>query len=94
MTQSVFPLGDIRVLTDTIVRRVVFDEAETAVGKELANGHRMDLKEVGQAIVSAGAYLTPQFSMLSGIGDPSQLSYTTFQSCPTYHTWVRIFVTI
>ncbi|KAJ4380951.1 hypothetical protein N0V86_003298 [Didymella sp. IMI 355093] len=74
MTQSVFSLRGVRVLTETIVRRVLFDDAKTAVGVELADGGRIDLNQGGQIIISAGAYRTPQILMLSGVGDPVQLS--------------------
>ncbi|CAN9132804.1 unnamed protein product [Alternaria alternata] len=73
MTQSVFPLEGVKVLTSTLVRRVLFDDAKIAVGVELANGQRIDLNDGGQVIIAAGAYRTPQVLMLSGIGDHSQL---------------------
>jgi len=74
MTQSVFPLKGVKVLTSTLVRRVLFDDAKIAVGVELANGQRIDVNNGGQVIITAGAYRTPQVLMLSGIGDHFQLS--------------------
>jgi choline dehydrogenase-like flavoprotein len=74
MTQSVFSLKGVRVLTGTTVRRVLFNDAKTAVGVEFADGGKIDLNEGGQVIISAGAYRTPQILMLSGVGDPVHLS--------------------
>ncbi|CAN9420444.1 unnamed protein product [Alternaria alternata] len=66
--------ADDAVLTSTLVRRVLFDDAKIAVGVELANGQRIDVNNGGQVIITAGAYRTPQVLMLSGIGDHFQLS--------------------
>jgi choline dehydrogenase-like flavoprotein len=66
-------LNGVKVLTDSLVRRVII-ENEVAVGVELANGEKHMIKEGGQVVVSAGAYRTPQVLQLSGIGDPTQLS--------------------
>lgn len=75
IAQSVFSLEGVRVLTETVVRRVLFsDTAKTAVGVELANGETIPLSESGQVVVAAGSYRTPQILMLSGIGDPVHLS--------------------
>jgi choline dehydrogenase-like flavoprotein len=74
MAQSVYPLQGVRVITSTFVRRILFNDKKIAMGVELANGERVDLNEGGQVIISAGTYRTPQVLMLSGIGDPSQLS--------------------
>jgi choline dehydrogenase-like flavoprotein len=68
-----YSLNGVKVLTDTLVRRVII-ENEVAVGVELANGEKHMIKEGGQVVVSAGAYRTPQVLQLSGIGDPTQLS--------------------
>lgn len=73
MVQSVYPLDGVRVLTETVVKRVVFEE-KTAVGVELANGQIIDLKNDGQVVLTAGAYRTPQILMLSGLGDPAHLA--------------------
>ncbi|KAI4921053.1 uncharacterized protein J4E92_008038 [Alternaria infectoria] len=74
MAHSVYPLHGVQVRTSTIVRRVLFDDTNTAVGVELTDGERIDLNEGGQVVITAGAYRTPQVLMLSGIGEPSQLS--------------------
>ncbi|KAJ4376012.1 hypothetical protein N0V83_001292 [Neocucurbitaria cava] len=74
VVQSVYPLEGVRVLTDSMVRRAIIDEKKVAVGVELVSGEIIKLKEHGQIIVSAGAYRTPQFLMLSGIGNASHLS--------------------
>ncbi|KNG48598.1 putative glucose dehydrogenase [Stemphylium lycopersici] len=73
MVQSVYPLDGVQVLTETVVKRVVFEE-KTAVGVELTNGQIIDLKKDGQVVLTAGAYRTPQVLMLSGIGDPDCLA--------------------
>ena len=74
VVQSVYPLDGVKVLTDTVVRRVTVDEKKVVIGVELDNDKTIDLKENGQVIISAGAYRTPQILMLSGIGNASHLS--------------------
>ncbi|KAF1939276.1 putative glucose dehydrogenase [Clathrospora elynae] len=71
---SMYPLEGVRVLTETLVRRVIMDEKKTTTGVELDTGETINLKEGGQVVISAGAYRTPQVLMLSGIGDATQLS--------------------
>jgi choline dehydrogenase-like flavoprotein len=73
VVQSVYPLDGVRVLTETVVRRVIL-ESNVAVGVELANNEIIRVRDGGQVILSAGAYRTPQVLMLSGIGDEAQLS--------------------
>lgn len=74
IASAVFPLAGVKVLTDTLVRRLIINGEKVAEGVELANGEKVMLKPGGQVIVSAGAYRTPQVLMLSGIGDPSHLT--------------------
>lgn len=65
---------NLQVVTDAHVRRVVVERGR-AVGVEV---ERQGVVETWQAdrevILSAGAYGSPQLLMLSGIGDPAQLS--------------------
>jgi choline dehydrogenase-like flavoprotein len=74
ITPPVYPLNGVKVLTGTLVKRIVLDRDKTATGVELANGEVIALEEGGQVVLSAGAYRTPQVLMLSGIGDPAHLS--------------------
>ena len=74
IASKVYPLDGVKVLTDTLVRRVIINEDKVAVGVELANGQTHLVKPGGQVVVSAGAYRTPQVLQLSGIGDPAHLS--------------------
>ncbi|KAF2815343.1 putative glucose dehydrogenase [Mytilinidion resinicola] len=74
IASSVYPLDGVKVLTDTLVRRILLGSENVAEGVELANGEKHMIKPDGQVIVSAGAYRTPQLLQLSGIGDPAQLS--------------------
>ncbi|KAF2501931.1 putative glucose dehydrogenase [Lophium mytilinum] len=71
---SVYPLDGVTVLTDTLARRVLLNSDNVAEGVELVNGEKHMVKPNGQVIISAGAYRTPQLLLLSGIGDPTQLS--------------------
>lgn len=74
IASSVYSLDGVKVLTDTLVRRVLLNEEKVAVGVELANGEKLMVKPNGQVVVSTGSYRTPQVLMLSSIGDPVQLS--------------------
>ncbi|TVY73182.1 Oxygen-dependent choline dehydrogenase [Lachnellula suecica] len=74
IASAAYPLHGVKVLTDTLVRRVIINDDKVAVGVELASGETHMVKQGGQVIVSAGAYRTPQVLQLSGIGDPVHLS--------------------
>ncbi|KAF2871946.1 putative glucose dehydrogenase [Massariosphaeria phaeospora] len=74
IASSTYPLDGVKVLTDTLVHRIILSKDNVAEGVELANGERHSIKPGGQVILSAGAYRTPQLLMLSGIGDPDHLS--------------------
>ncbi|KAL8794056.1 MAG: hypothetical protein Q9195_003356 [Heterodermia aff. obscurata] len=66
-----YDLEGVNVMTNTVVRRVLF-EGNVAVGVELDDGrHLFATKEV---ILSCGALRTPQILMLSGIGPKLELS--------------------
>jgi choline dehydrogenase-like flavoprotein len=76
ITSSAYSLEGVKVVTNSLVRRVIINDDKFAVGVELANGetHMVKHEQGGQVVVSAGAYRTPQVLQLSGIGDPAHLS--------------------
>ncbi|KAG7396269.1 hypothetical protein PHYBOEH_002536 [Phytophthora boehmeriae] len=78
LTQSVLDRGNLTVLTDSFVNKIVF-EGKKAVGVEVephkvsaktAPTHIQATKEV---ILSSGAINSPQLLMLSGVGDAQHL---------------------
>ncbi|KAF2008695.1 GMC oxidoreductase [Aaosphaeria arxii CBS 175.79] len=74
IASAVYSLDGVEVLTDTLVRRIIINDDKVAVGVELANGESRLASPIGQVIISAGAYRTPQVLQLSGIGDARNLS--------------------
>ncbi|KAH7070399.1 putative glucose dehydrogenase [Paraphoma chrysanthemicola] len=74
ITPSVYPLDGVKVLTNTVVKRIILSEDNIATGVELTTNETISLNQGGQVILSAGAYRTPQILMLSGIGDPAHLA--------------------
>lgn len=66
-----YPLGDVEVLTNSNVHRVIFS-GETATGVELADGRIITAKK--EVVLCAGTYRTPQILMLSGIGPSATLN--------------------
>lgn len=74
LASDVYPLAGVKVLTESLVRRIIINEDKVAIGIELANGDTHMLSPNGKIILSAGAYRTPQVLMLSGIGDAAHLS--------------------
>jgi choline dehydrogenase-like flavoprotein len=74
IASDAYPLHGIKVLTNTLVRRVIVNDDKVAVGVELASGEKLMVIHGGQVVVSAGAYRTPQVLQLSGIGDAAHLS--------------------
>jgi choline dehydrogenase-like flavoprotein len=68
---SAYPLGDVNVMTDTAVDRVIFT-GNKAVGVQLSDGRVV--KATKEVVLCAGAYRTPQLLMLSGIGPENVLS--------------------
>jgi choline dehydrogenase-like flavoprotein len=65
--------SNLTVLTRTQARRIVF-EGRRAVGVELDHGgERKTLRARREVIVSAGALLSPQLLLVSGVGDADQL---------------------
>lgn len=73
IASATYPLDRVEVLTNTLVRRVIFED-KVAVGVELANGQTRKIKPDGEVILSAGAYRTPQVLQLSGVGDAKHLA--------------------
>lgn len=71
LASSVYPLEGIKVLTDTLVARILVT-AKKATGVELADGQVISAKR--EVILSAGAYRTPQVLLLSGIGPLQDLA--------------------
>ncbi|KAL2837627.1 GMC oxidoreductase [Aspergillus pseudoustus] len=75
LASAVYPLDRVRVLTNTLVKRILIEKAHAgapkAVGVETADGNRYYGNEL---ICSAGSYRTPQLLMLSGIGPKTTLS--------------------
>jgi choline dehydrogenase/4-pyridoxate dehydrogenase len=65
---------NLKVVTRALVTRVVFD-GDRAVSIEYANGRTLKRASADREIIlSAGTMNTPQILMLSGIGDPQELS--------------------
>lgn len=65
---------NLQVLTGAQVTRVLFDEARRAVGVELQQGGaRRELRVRHEVLLSAGALLSPQLLLQSGVGAGSEL---------------------
>ena len=70
--------GNLRVYSNTLAKRLLFDGNLTATGVELEasshrNGKTFHLNAWRETIVSAGAFHSPQLLMVSGIGPREQL---------------------
>lgn len=66
--------GNLHVRKRTMVTRVVFDK-DVAVGIEtVRRGEREQIRARREVIVSAGAVNTPRLLMVSGLGDPDELT--------------------
>ncbi|MDG5805314.1 GMC family oxidoreductase N-terminal domain-containing protein [Streptomyces ossamyceticus] len=64
---------NLRVLTDTLVHRVLF-EGTRAVGVEASHGGAVvQLRARREVVVCAGSYNSPKLLMLSGLGRPADL---------------------
>ncbi|KAG9789513.1 Dehydrogenase [Exophiala dermatitidis] len=65
---------NLKVITESLVSRVILDENKTATGVEfIHNGHKYTIRANREVIVAGGAINTPQILELSGIGDPKVL---------------------
>ncbi|KAI0201473.1 choline dehydrogenase [Astrocystis sublimbata] len=67
----VYPLDDVQVHTNTVVRKVTFTDG-TADGVELEDGSKIAARK--EVVICAGAYGTPQVLMRSGVGPTSILT--------------------
>jgi len=71
------PIADrpnITILTETVVRRVLFDRCR-AIGVEIERaGSISSIKASTEIVISTGAISTPQLLMLSGVGDRDELA--------------------
>ncbi|MGO4328105.1 GMC family oxidoreductase [Cupriavidus sp. M-11] len=65
--------GNLHVLTDTQVLRIVFDGKRAAGVAVMRDGREQVLRARREIILSAGAYGSPQLLMLSGIGPAGHL---------------------
>ncbi len=65
---------NLTVLTDTMVRRVVFDGRQAAGVEIVRDGRIQTIGARGEVILSLGAIHTPKVLMHSGIGDRAELS--------------------
>jgi choline dehydrogenase len=64
---------NLRVVTDALVHRVLFDGAR-AIGVEFSRGGTVErVDAAGEVILSAGAIGSPHILQLSGVGDPEHL---------------------
>jgi choline dehydrogenase len=71
--QPVMARPNLRVITDALCRRVLFD-GKCAVGVEIETGGAIETIAAGREVVlSAGAYHSPKLLMLSGIGPAAHL---------------------
>lgn len=63
---------NLRVLTDTSVRRILF-EGRSAIGAEIAHGGKIEVVRGGEIVLSCGAVHSPAVLMRSGAGPGSHL---------------------
>lgn len=65
----------LRTYTNTLAKKVVFDEKRKAIGVQVKDllGNTVTLSASEEVIISAGAFQSPQLLMVSGIGPPDQL---------------------
>lgn len=73
ITSSAYNLTGVDIKLNATVQRVLFDDNKRAIGVELADEHKTQIKASKEVILTAGALRTPQLLMLSGIGEASEL---------------------
>ena len=66
-----YGLAGVRVETESVVRRIILENAATAKGAEVVDGRVYEAKR--EVIVCCGAIRTPQMLLLSGIGPSDEL---------------------
>ncbi|KAK5045860.1 hypothetical protein LTR84_008953 [Exophiala bonariae] len=71
LPSKILDLAKVKVRTMTSIARVLIEEGQ-AIGVETVKGER--LLAAREVIVSAGVYHTPKLLMLSGIGEPQELT--------------------
>ena len=62
---------NLTILTNTAVKQIIID-GKLATGVELIDGKKISANR--EVILSAGAFISPKILMLSGVGDPSEIS--------------------
>ncbi|GLU34224.1 GMC family oxidoreductase N-terminal domain-containing protein [Trinickia caryophylli] len=68
------PRGNIAMIADALVRRVLFDQARRATGVEVVRAGRVEvLRARAEVVLAAGAFGSPQLLMCSGIGPERNL---------------------
>lgn len=68
------PRENLDILLDTRVTRIVFDGSRCVAVEATRKGQALSIPVGKEAILSAGALISPQLLMLSGIGDADHLS--------------------
>lgn len=64
---------NLSVLTEALVRRVVFDQGRAGGVECLIDGEQRLISARREVVLCAGSYHTPQLLQLSGVGDPALL---------------------
>lgn len=67
-----YGLDGVKVMTSTLVKRIVIDASGTATGAELVDGRIIHANK--EVIVSCGTLKSPQVLILSGIGPKAELA--------------------
>jgi choline dehydrogenase len=65
---------NLKVLTDTLTTRILFDGNRAAGVEVERNGHLEEIRADTEVILAAGAYNSPQLLLLSGIGPAADLA--------------------
>jgi choline dehydrogenase-like flavoprotein len=66
--------GNVDVLTDARVHRILFEGARAVGVQYMRNGRLEEVRAEREVILAAGSYHTPQLLMLSGVGPADQLT--------------------
>ncbi|XP_055547727.1 neither inactivation nor afterpotential protein G [Wyeomyia smithii] len=71
-----FDRTNLRILPDTVVQKIIFDNHRTAIAVSILNpndGSSIEIRATKEIILSAGAIQSPQLLKLSGIGPTLEL---------------------